>query len=1559
MGRSGDELRDRSERPPPLPPEPSEAHFVHGGPPWRPHGRVFRALRTTAAVLGTGATFALAVAGGTVLHVGLPPSRRLIASAVNQILDGTFRGKIAIARIGSLRANRIAGVDAILSTHEGKRVARLQGVQARVALGPLLWSVIRGKDLRLDVTDLTIEDAEALLESAANGDLEIADVFEPAQEGPPPPPDKSSGSIDLSLSKIALRHAWVHGTLASVPVIDADLADLDARFEMNAARTAVDVRRLRLNTRGLPSRQDLAAQLEAHLVLPVEHPDDARSASLSFVGRVGQADVNLTGKLDGAAAQAALHAAVGPGVVDLNAAGALPTDARPDGEGTLTVHARDVDARAFQGPASKVGVDVAVGARFNGAGMVRGSYDVRLLPGAVAAQQTPEATIRGEFTDNQVLGSAHVAEAGAPIDLHYEVGLAAPHGPDIDFDVSTRAKDLQEIPQLRGALQGSAVVRATGRASLGTQTVRAKVGADLSSLRAGSISANHAAIAATVGGTFTAPRFGLNVTGRNLVLPSFEFPTFAASATGDLGEARVGLALDGVKSPSVKLSASVAAAKAIAVRDLSMIVSRAKDAVSLRADSIKVDGSNVDATGIRLDGAGEPLTAEAHLRPGSLRAQANSAGLDLSTFARLAQGEHAEEKGKLALDVDLAATPRSTKGHLSLDATDVSDGKEVQKLAAKVAATFSGRDADLDVSVDDPRLGALEVKTENVHLAAGALEPRAWTGATGKARARLDMDLAKVTAGAPAELPIRDATGRVRARFDVTRDDPHHRPALALHLVTEKLSFSTVPDEIDNGDGTDTIIGKPFHTQDLDAHVVATLDGESGDTTLDADLHDKVGSLLAFKAATKLPVVQMLAGRAKEALLATNVTLHAAVPMRSLDSLPPMLGTLPIRGAVGFNLDVSGTALEPQVHAEVQAKDLLDADDPTPIPIDLDAKLAYDGSTARLDATAATKQAGKVMDASAVLNVSASEALQGDGAPAWEANADVKLHELPIGAVADFVDQAIDGNVSGEVSLHDLHRAGALDAKLDLDHLVVSNAQFSSAHATATVRDGIAKAAMRIDQPDQGFADLAANAAITWGAEIAPALDTTKPLAVKFKAKNFRAAAAAPFLQGSVSELDGLINADTTLHIKPGFKDGSMEGAILVDKGRFDSPAVGEEFHDLKARIFMKPWGQWNVSELSARGTSGRFSASAFAKVDGFHLLGGEAHLRIPQGDKLPLTLQGSALGNAYGAIDATATMSKNGKELAIDVKVPDFHVDLEDAVAHPVQSTDPNPTIRVGVHGKDGRLDLLPYDGTKPLPQKPVEKEAPTTPPLAIHLTTHLGPDLEIRRGTMLRVYVTSGPVVDVGAETRISGAINLPRGYVELQGKRFQIEKGTVNFTGQTPDNPVVIATASYEAADGTKVFADFVGPVKTGKLTLRSEPALGQNEILALLLFGSADGTFGQSAPPSQQGNTGTQAASLAGGVVTEGLNKAISGISGVDVQTKVDTSENGDPRPEVEVALSRKVSATVIYNLGVPPPGQNPDDTLLMVDWRFHKNYSTEATLGDRGTTILDLAWKYRY
>jgi hypothetical protein len=47
------------------------------------------------------------------------------------------------------------------------------------------------------------------------------------------------------------------------------------------------------------------------------------------------------------------------------------------------------------------------------------------------------------------------------------------------------------------------------------------------------------------------------------------------------------------------------------------------------------------------------------------------------------------------------------------------------------------------------------------------------------------------------------------------------------------------------------------------------------------------------------------------------------------------------------------------------------------------------------------------------------------------------------------------------------------------------------------------------------------------------------------------------------------------------------------------------------------------------------------------------------------------------------------------------------------------------------------------------------------------------------------------------------------------------------------------------------------------------------------------------------------------------------------------------------------------MGAPPPGTNPDLTLLTLSWRFAKAWSAQTTIGDAGTTIVDLIWQHRY
>jgi translocation and assembly module TamB len=218
---------------------------------------------------------------------------------------------------------------------------------------------------------------------------------------------------------------------------------------------------------------------------------------------------------------------------------------------------------------------------------------------------------------------------------------------------------------------------------------------------------------------------------------------------------------------------------------------------------------------------------------------------------------------------------------------------------------------------------------------------------------------------------------------------------------------------------------------------------------------------------------------------------------------------------------------------------------------------------------------------------------------------------------------------------------------------------------------------------------------------------------------------------------------------------------------------------------------------------------------------------------------------------------------------------------------------------------------------------------------------------------------LLDAGAETRVNGQIQVTRGTIDIQGKQFVVDHGAVSFVGKDPADPLILAAASWAAPDGTRVQADFSGHLKTGRLSLQSEPALTDDEILALILFGSPDGSFGAEAPPGQQASPAVTAAGMAGGIVTQALNRAISGITRANVTTRIDTSEASNPRPEVSIQIARNLSARLGYKLGVPAPGDNPDRTELTLDWRLIRDWSLTAVVGDQGSTSLDVGWRRRY
>ncbi len=96
------------------------------------------------------------------------------------------------------------------------------------------------------------------------------------------------------------------------------------------------------------------------------------------------------------------------------------------------------------------------------------------------------------------------------------------------------------------------------------------------------------------------------------------------------------------------------------------------------------------------------------------------------------------------------------------------------------------------------------------------------------------------------------------------------------------------------------------------------------------------------------------------------------------------------------------------------------------------------------------------------------------------------------------------------------------------------------------------------------------------------------------------------------------------------------------------------------------------------------------------------------------------------------------------------------------------------------------------------------------------------------------SGPASD----PRLVGELQARRGQLEVIGKTFVIRDSRITFLGGQPPDPQ-LDIVGIHASGGLEVTANVSGTASKTKLTLSSNPALPQDEILSRILFGKSQG------------------------------------------------------------------------------------------------------------------------
>lgn len=1558
------------------------------------HRRARRIFGFSGSALGILLLFAIGLVLGTLIHLNTPRARKLIAREVDAALAGSFQGHVHVERVGGIGLFGLSRTTIRIDDPGGRPVLVARGVRVRIATFAAIASALAGKGpLTIRLRDVAIDDVDVRLDTDPKGQLDLVHAFAPTSPAEPAKPD--ARGFELIVDRLALHHAWAHGQMAGAPPLDVDVDDLSGMLKYAPDRLEGDVLRASMAAHRLLNGADLRGSLGGHVLQP-SAPGAKIDARLTWTGAVGGIEHSIRGSL----LQGRIDAVVDVPAVrpqdlrklfpgspveaasgaHLEAHGVLPTvdaalharlgeatlDARADiltGEDkhiAVSFDSRNVDVHQFTKaiPPSRLALEGTIDAASKADGAVDGRLALRFLGGRLGDDDVPGATVTAELTrhapnDLRARLDAVVHEPSAPTTLHASL---FPKGTSsaIAFDLTSDVADLGRVPPLRHAAGGSGHLHASGGIDLGARSMAATITAQAQNIARERLRVDAASLDAQAVGSLADPEIHATIRSRGIVVGERRLTTAEVNATGKATSPRIEASVRSPDMPDVDATVDLDVNRGISLDGLRVALAHAGEHALLTAQHVRFDGAELSVNGAHLEGLGAPLSASLTKSKNAFRLRASTDGLDVERVARLVQIERHVHGGTLSLDTDLDVGHSSASGHATFGLAGVSVGS-TQGITADVHVDAIGRRFVARAHVQAPGVGSVDVDAPNVRIAGAApLMESSWRELSGQIAIGARGDLAKVAGLVPAdELPLSEARGEVVLHARLGRDDVrHYTPEIVLSITTNGLVLAPKGAQSRNVDGQ-LVVGPPaWRLRGIDFVVDGNVDGSSGAIRLATRARDAKGDLAQLHfASPRFPFDDVFArpARLAEDLRKTPLDLSLEVPERGLGSLPDILKQHYVSGKLQAKVTLKGTLLAPNLDVSAKLDESpFSADSKAGgCPLEFDVSARYDGhrGTASVKARSDTSTA---LDLTGDIDAPAAQFVEAKGPPVWRASAQAHFDRFPLEAITAMGDKLVSGGLSGDVSLVNLHDDARARVELSVDDLKVGSFTYKSARLDATADGRAVDLQARIDQTE-GFAQVGAHAKAGWGAAIAPSFDSTQPLDVTLASKNFRIAVLLPLVESTLDELDGRIDSDARLALDPRTRGATLSGGLALRRGTFEAVAGGGEFHDISANVRFSPDGTITVENLTASGLTGHLEGNATAHLAGMSLRSADGVIVIPSKSAIPLSAGGTQIGNVDGRIELSARTTDD-HALDVNVTVPQLRVALPQESTTNAYPLGPMERVKIGAHrGNGGMFVLVPLAPT-------YEREKASSPPSTrIQIVTNLV-DARVVKGTQIdvgltgKVNVTSGPTTDVSGQIRLK-----PGGTLVVQGKKFVVEDGTVTMVGADPSNPQIVVKAGWTAPDGTVVYANFVGPLKTGKVTLQSEPPLPTQEIVQLLLYGTPDGPQSQSPTASAQ-NT---AIATVGGEATQPLNHMLNQFGLGAVSANIDTTRSANPAPEVEIQIARDISLQIAYVLGQPPPGVNPDHTLFTLSYRFLSRWTLASTVGDAGTTILDLLWRKRY
>ena len=1540
--------------------------------------RLRRYAKRTAIALSALLGLVVVLVAGAFFSLRFQAVRTFVVARVNSALDGAFKGRLVLHGVGNLGLAGISAADAEVFDPAGRRVLDVHGLGAQLSVPTLVWAALmeKSKPLTIRITGATLRHVEAVLIDNGSGAPTLADAFLPRTPGAP---SSGPGTVVI-IDHLVIDHAWAHGSLASTP-LDVELKNALATLRTDEVATAIVVKKVALIARGLAQGVDPVGELQASLEIPAaaDKPLRARAhyqgsaAQVPVVLDANYQDSNLTATLEARdIPPAAVHRQVpalelrSPATLSASAEGRLPklhgAFALGVGSGKIAgdfdlslgddltakaaVHTLDLDLTELTRSMPKSNLDLTLHAALLApkAGPVTGSFELASRPSLISAQALPGISVNGSFSSdartrrNRVEAHAEIAEPGAQTSM--DATITQTKQTLLEFRSKTVLNNPPRLKRLASLSRAEGQIDTQGSYRLEDQSLDAKIRADLRELNQGDNRVARAEIRATLSGALPHPDADVYLTVNDAVVSGQRVSEAKVGARGSLSRLALTAAVT-TTSPErrIHVSTMVSNDRGLLLDHPSVNFHQGDTSLLLAAQSVQVVDGRTHVSGLHLQGAGKADVSLVY-GPNLESLHAQTYDLDLARLWHLAD-PHAMLKSGTAT---LSASYERRAGEVRARLTARSDNLTFDRVAG---GSFSA-DFDLErdrlsgtAQADLKQLGRLNFDFQELHGI--DLENPDPTRATGKLAIDGQVRLKDLTQLIPpsVELPFDRALGTVKYDLAIERQRVSSAvPTFHVHVATNKLQLAgkrtTTTTITTKAEARDTA---PLAVKGIDFDLDLTHE-ETGETELAASISDAQGRLVALSVEGKVtPRLATVASELSSHWRQIPLRAKLSLPPRDLEKLPVEVRPAALKGVASADLSYDGTLDAPTLELSGKVAHFRQSDDKG-ARLDLAFQGGYKGTRGTFTGSARSRGrdvASADIDFETAINDWLNRTAEHE--PPLDANAHLAFEGFPIGLVPALRTQQVNGALTGKVALEHFGKDATLEADLDVQSLKLANRALGRIRTAVTVRNGKADAKLSVEG-NGGTTTAEGHSGLDWGPRLVP--QVRMPADAQLRARELRLAAFAPLMTSVLGDFDGRLNGDLNAHFRGGAPQ--LDGHVDLTDGVAQLAAVGQRFDQIKARLSLQP-GKAKLEELSARATSGRLKVTGEARFDGLDLTGADAHLRIDKSEKVSLSLAGTELGDTYGAIDIKLRPGQTKGAQALSVAIGELRVRLPDSGSQDLQNLDPAKGVRVGTRRRDGDFVTLPL---QPLKEgDPSKNENPMTVDL------NLGDQIWIQQGDSTKIQLGGRLKLVLGDPLTIEGQVSVKSGKLDVSGKQFEIESGVVTFSGE-PGNPTIVATARWDAPDEDRhrVYADASGTTAKLKVTLRSEPPLTRDQILSLLLTGSADGSLAGGG-----GSNAATAVGAVGGVATQGLNKALSNIANLDVSTRIDTS-TGTARPELVFQLSAKVSAKITRSLG-QTPGQPPDMTFVTLDFLIKRNWSLSTLAGDQGATGLDLVWRKRY